>query len=412
MKVYVYHTACQRRAMDSYKFKKYFLLNNHKIVNSPDKADLIIYVACAVLNKETEHALEQVKKFQKYDAELIVGGCLPGIDKDKLEEVFDGKYLSTKDIEKIDEFFPENKIKFSEIDDVNCLYENVNSSNIRDNLRIVKKKIKFLDKIYFTYKISIIKAIYGEHSIPHRAFEKYHYIRISWGCMNRCAYCGIRKAIGPMYSKPLDECIREFKKGFELGHKNFFISADDIGSYGMDINSSFPELLNKFLETRGDYTITIQNLDPRYVVRYIDELEEITRTKKIVNMGIAVQSGSSRILKLMNRYPKVDEIIDCLLRLKKANPKLVIPTAFIIGFPTETYQDFQKTLDFINKVKFRSGFMFRFSLKPGTIAENIEPKVPKKEAIKRFDESEGFMRDYNYKIKKISKQASYIFFKK
>jgi len=398
--------------MDANKIQKYFCLNNHEIVNDPKNADIIIFITCAVLNKATEQALKQIKIFKKYNAELIVGGCVPEIDKEKLQEVFNGRCLSTKNIEKLDEFFPGHKIKFSEIDDINFLYQNYNKKNIRDIFRNIINKIGFVDNIYYTYKINFAKFISGEYSIVSRSFQKYYCIRISWGCSGNCAYCGIKNAIGRIHSKPLEKCITEFKRGLEKSYKNFLITADDIGAYGLDIDSSFSELLNQLIKIDGDYKIHIQNLDPKWVVKYIDDLERIIKTEKIVSMGISVQSGNSRILSLMNRYSNVENIKKSISRIKKAYPKIVISTAIIIGFPTETHEEFEDTLKLIKEIDFWDGFVFRFSLKHGSQAEKIDPKVPKEEAIERFIESEKFFKKMNYNIKIESKFESYIFCKK
>ena len=101
-KVYVYtNTNCRRRLIDSKKVQLYFFKNNFKIVNHPKEADFVIYITCAYRDEITNSTLEKIKELQKYNGELIVAGCLPLIEEQKLFKIFKGKTISTKDIEKI-----------------------------------------------------------------------------------------------------------------------------------------------------------------------------------------------------------------------------------------------------------------------------------------------------------------------
>ena len=111
-RIFVTNYGCHLRSLDAEKIRNYFSWNGYKIVNTPENADIIFFISCAAFDKKAENALNKVKKFQKYDAELIVGGCLPVIEKEELANIFSGKTISTKDLDKIDDLFPENKIKF------------------------------------------------------------------------------------------------------------------------------------------------------------------------------------------------------------------------------------------------------------------------------------------------------------
>lgn len=208
---------------------------------------------------------------------------------------------------------------------------------------------------------------------------------ISRGCTKNCSYCAIKKAIGPLISKPLDQCVKEFKKGLSLGYKDFVITADDVGAYGLDINSSFPKLLGKITSVEGDYNIEIQGLHPVWIVKYIDELEGILKRRKIKIIICPIQSGSSRLLKLMHRYHNTEKMKEVFLRIKKSFPDLSLETNYLVGFPTETDEDVEETLSFIKQVNFDACYVFPFSCKTGTMAEKIEPKIQKQEIFKRLE---------------------------
>lgn len=407
-KIYIYSKdGCERRSLDAWRLQKYLSINGHEIVHKPEGADLIILITCAALNINTEKALNKIKEFQKkYNAELIVGGCLPAIDGAKLDEIFNGRTIITRDLDrsfdKVDKLFPENKIKFKEIDDANTIDPHLLFLDADDNImpnffQKVFIKEEWLNKIHYKFRKLLIKILIDQHSAFYSDLSNNPFLlRISWGCQFNCAYCAIGNAIGSLHSKPLDDCLREFKKGLDSGHKIFIITADDTGSYGIDIGSNLPELLDKITSIPGNYKITIRDLNPQWIVKYIDDLEKIIKRNKITRVVIPIQSGSSRTLKLMRRYHDTNEMYKVFQRLKKSSPSLVFLTNFILGFPTETDEDFKETLSYIKKIDFDSGLIFPFSSKKGILAEKIEPKVPQDEIFRRLDYSMKFLKDIGY----------------
>lgn len=404
------NTNCRRRLLDANKIQLYFKNNQYSVVHSPKNADIIIFVTCAYRNEITQDAINKIKELQNYKAELIVAGCLPEIEKEKLSQVFKGKVISTKQLNEIDKLFPEHKTKFSEIKDSDAIIKEQGISNQEDVIRF--KKLPLLSKINNHLRFGFIKYLLDSHLLIYLYPTKkdFYHIRISWGCKGNCTYCGIKKAIGPFKSKPIEECVQDLKKGLENGYKNLIITADDVGAYGTDIHSSFPKLLKEFTKPEGDYSISVQDLDPKWVVKYIDELEEIFQNPKITSVNIALQNGSERVLKLMNRYSDLEKIGNSLSRLKNKNPNLSLDTHFIIGFPTETDEDFTRTMNFIKKMNFDMGFIYRYSRKTGTKAEEMEP-VKEEEVISRLQKSRKMLKKQGYKVLTISKNSFYAFYR-
>jgi len=402
--------------LDACRIRSYFLQNNHKIVNNPKDAEIIFFIGCSVGDSVTNKSLNIVKEFQKYDAELIVAGCLPYIDKEKLNHVFYGRTIGTKDFdknpEKMDELFPENKIKFKDIDDANIALNNVNEDKPKIALKLFFKNIRWIGNFYFRIKNHIFKNLLGENSFFYFLFsiinKPIYRIRISWGCNSNCTYCGIKKAIGPHKSKSINQAIEEFRRGVHKGYKHFALNADDIGAYGTDIGSSFPELLDKITSISGEYKISISNLSPKWLVRYIDDLEDIIKTEKIIALGVPIQSGSNRILKFMKRYHEEEKILESLQRLKNAFPQLLLYTHIIIGFPTEKEEDIDQTLSFIKKCNYNAGSVLSYTCKSGSKAELIEPKISKKEINRRLIYAKNFLKKEGYNIYK-PKEDEFIF---
>ncbi len=390
---------CIRRKLDARKIADYLSKNNHKIVNDPRKADIIILVTCAFSNQRTEQAIAQIRNLKKYDAELIVAGCLPAIDPERMKAVFNGRTFVTKEIEKIDELFPENKIKFNDLEDANDPWENVDETRLYDSLKKILGKSEFIRNFYSSLETYIRKNLFSDTAVftwYGNSSENPFFIRPSRGCLGNCSYCAIYKAIGKMKSKPFDTCVSEFKEGLSQGYKNFILDADDIGCYGMDIGSSFSQLLDEITSVPGDYQIDIHYIHPHWVIKHIEGLEKVLRTGKIRRILSSIQSGNPRILKLMHRFPDTEKLKEAYLRLKKAYPDLLLETECICGFPTETMEEFKDTLNFILEVRFGWGAFFPFSCKIGTHCESLEPKIPEDEILRRIKFAKNFLKNHNY----------------
>ncbi len=403
-RIFIYTSrTCIRRKLDARRLADYFAANGHEIIFDPRKADYIILVTCADTNSRTEISMKYVKRFMKYkNAELIVGGCLPAIDPDVLSKVFKGKTIVTKYIEKIDEYFPENKIKFNEIPDAHEPWKDIDESRLYWAVYKLLKNSAFAKKVYTRileylrnsgFWKSAVLTWYGTYE------EKPYIIRGSWGCTGKCAYCVINKAIGHMRSKPLNVIVDEFKEGLKKNYKYFIFDADDLGAYGIDIGKSLPELLDTITSIPGDYKMDVHYIHPGWVVKYTNELADILKREKIKRLGSSIQSGNPRILELMNRYHNTDKMKEAYHKLKEAYPSLILETESICGFPTETRDEFIDTLNFIKDVRFDWGVIFPFSSKKGAEADKIEPKVPQNEIMERMKYAKKFLKKNGYDVK-------------
>lgn len=394
---------CLRRKLDAQRTATYFTKNGYKIVTNPKKADIMIVFTCSVTNGVADMFLNDVKKFKEYNGELIVAGCLPETDKDGLEKIFTGKKFSAKEMEKIDVFFPNHEIKYNQINDKNIPWINIDETRLRDALKKIIIGPKLSRKMYVYFVDYVLKYILGKYyfignqslNIP---FSDYYMIRVSQGCVNNCSYCATRKAVGNLKSKPLDECVKEFKFGLEKGYTNFVLTGDDTGAYGVDIGSSFPELLDELTKMNGCYSFDIHALNPNWVVKYIDDLEPILRRGKIKIISIPVQSGSDRILKMMHRFSSSKKVKEVLVRVKKASPGLALDTHVIVGFPSETMDEFKESLELVKEIGFDYGALIPLSIRSDTEIENIKTRVPDPEIKRRVKIARVYLNDLGYTI--------------
>jgi len=396
-KVFIYDaTPCGRRKLDSKKLSSYFIKNGYELVKDPKTANLIVVNTCAYSDERTKFSIKKVEDFKKYNAELIVVGCLPGIEEEKLREIFSGRYISTQHLDKFDDFFPENDYKFNALDDEITFWSNANEKKSLLKLNSIFKN-KFIKKLF---DLNFIKNFFSmEFRLFVIANEEVAHVRISYGCPANCAYCAIRKAIGPLKSKPFDECIKEFRAGLSKGYKKFFITADDIGSYGTDIKTTFIHLLDEIVKIDEKFTIGIESLRPAWIVKFADELERLAKTGKIEFIGCSIQSGSKKILKKMNRYSNTDKIKESIVRIKKAYPEISLITEIIVGFPGELPKDFEKTCNAFKEIKFDFGYIYRYSDQAGTMSEKLTEKVSADEIDARMNSISALLGDLGYKLR-------------
>ncbi|MBN2065837.1 MAG: radical SAM protein [Candidatus Thermoplasmatota archaeon] len=402
-KVFIYASACERRELDAMRLKTYLLANGHLVVSHPKEADIILFVACAVLDRPTKISFAKIATFQKYDAELIVAGCLPAIEPKKLADVFDGETITSEDLnahpEKVDQLFPDIVFSFAGIPDANTLFQNTDNSTWSGIIQTIINRPP-VHSLSYNIRFYILKHLFGEHVILYRLLlkESSFQIRTSWGCHGNCSYCAINKAIGKVQSKPIEQCVIEFKKGLAEGYYHFILTADNIGVYGLDIGTTLPALLDALTSVEGQYDITILNVHPRWIVKYCDDLERILSRNRIAGLDIPFQSGSIRILKSMNRYSDIQKIREACMRLKKASPQLVLGTDCIIGFPSETFENLTKTLDFIKEIGFHVGTAIKYSCKRGTPAETVRPIISPREIARRFNYAKKNLKKEGYSI--------------
>jgi tRNA A37 methylthiotransferase MiaB len=187
------------------------------------------------------------------------------------------------------------------------------------------------------------------------------------------------------HSHPQKEIIENFKNGLNAGYKNFALIAGDIGCYGVDIGTSLPKLLEELFKVEGDYKIALIDLNVQWLLKYYSELLTILKSnsEKISTVILPIQSGSDKILNLMNRHYAIDDVKRCISDLKKSIPEILIETHVVVGFPGETTDDFSKSIQLVKEIQFSKVLVYKYEERPGTLAVNLPKKVPKDQIDKR-----------------------------
>ncbi len=343
-KVALVSLGCAKNLVDSEMILAMFE-HGYEITKDLGEADIIILNTCAFIEAartESLEALERLKGYRK--AKLVVTGCLSQRYKDDLKDKYpDVLFVS------IDEY--------KDLDSLLLSVAGEGEINPIDPLRR-----EYATAPYFAY------------------------LRISEGCNHFCAFCAIPYIRGRYKSRPFDEVIEEAKKLLALGKKEIAVISQDPAAYGLDFPAKKPDFcdLLEELDSLGFYKI-------RLLYLYPSELDErfvslVKNSKSIAHyFDIPVQSGSEHVLKLMNRKDTVEGNLRLIHSLRDAMPEATFRTTLIAGFPGETEEDVEETLDFLEKARFDHVGAFSYSKEEGTAAAKMKGHLEEEEKLRRLN---------------------------
>jgi len=336
-KIYIETFGCSFNQADSQIMKGLLNKNDFRIVNNPQSADILIVNTCYVKIPTQERVTHRIQSLQKTfsDKKLIVAGCMTEIDPKRLKKIatkksWIGPHRINNIVEVVDETL-EGKI-----------------------IRLIgeSKDIKVgLPKIKDNPLIDIVQ--------------------ICEGCRGYCSYCCTRFARGKLFSYPVNSIVNEVRQALKNGGKEFWITAQDTSAYKFS-HFRLSNLLDELTRIEGKFFLRVGMMNPMNVKNIIDELIESYKSEKIFKfLHLPVQSGSDRILKIMNRGYKVKDFKKIVKEFKKEFPLLTLSTDVIIGFPDETEEDFEETVELMKETKPDIVNISKFGIRPRTGAEKM-----------------------------------------
>nr|MCK4929476.1 tRNA (N(6)-L-threonylcarbamoyladenosine(37)-C(2))-methylthiotransferase [Nanoarchaeota archaeon] len=335
MKIFIRTFGCTLNQSDSEVMAGLLIKAGHKLVDNLNDAELVLFNTCTVKDNPEKRFFSELKKVMLMNKRVVVAGCIPQADR------------------------------YSE------LLKDISLVGIRNINHIV-------DVIEETKKGNVVRLL-GFNDNPRLNLPKVRknpvveIIPLCIGCLGECAYCKTRFARGELMSYDIRAIKKQFEDSLKDGVKEVWLTSQDIGAYGKDINSSLPELLNELLRIKGDYRIRLGMLNPNHALEFIDKLIEIFKHPNVFKfVHLPVQSSSDKILKLMNRKYSVKDFVRIVNKFKKAIPKITIATDIICGFPGETDEDFEKTYNLLEKLRIPVVNLTKFCARPGTPAKKMK----------------------------------------
>ena len=212
------------------------------------------------------------------------------------------------------------------------------------------------------------------------------WVSIMYGCNNFCTYCIVPYVRGRERSRKSDDILKECRQVIQQGAKEITLLGQNVNSYGKDLEEDidFSDLLQKIAEIPGDFLIRFMTSHPRDAGKKL--FDTMAANPKIAKqLHLPFQSGSSRVLKAMNRHYDREKYLELVTYAKSVMPELVLTSDVIVGFPGETEEEFEETISLIEKVRYDALFTFIFSPRGGTPAASMDDPTPKEEKNRRFD---------------------------
>ncbi len=369
---------CKVNTYDSEIIISSFKNNGYKLAEVNDIPDVIVINTCTVTNTSDSKSRKLISKYRRKYPEsiIVVTGCMPQvINEDEL------------------------------IIDADVITGTGHRHEIYNLVNEYKYKKKKIIKIDSSRNINVENNENIKMSTRTRAF-----IKIQDGCNQYCTYCIIPYARGSIRSKPINDVINEINRYAQNGHKEINLTGIHLTSYGVDLeNVTLVDLLKEIEKIKGIHIIRLGSIEQSIIT---DEfLNYYKNSKKLAHhFHLSFQSGSDKILKLMNRKYTIDEFYNKVNMLRDINPHVSITTDIIVGFPSETENDFKDTCNTIKKIKFSSVHFFRYSRKKGTKAALMENQVSeniKKERLSYLENIQNnITTEYNNSM--IGKEVIYI----
>ncbi|WP_082394748.1 tRNA (N6-isopentenyl adenosine(37)-C2)-methylthiotransferase MiaB [Caloranaerobacter sp. TR13] len=358
-KYYIETWGCQMNEHDSEKMSGILESIGYIETNTPKDADLIIFNTCLV-RKNAELKvygnLGHLKTLKNKKPEMLIAVCGCMTQKKEIRDLIKEKYSHVDIV-----FGTHNIHKLPEL-----------IANARQNSRMI------ID--VWEDSGNIIEGLPAKRKYGFKAF-----VNVMHGCNNFCTYCIVPYTRGREKSRLPEDILREINELSAQGCKEVTLLGQNVNSYGKNLDKkvSFAQLLRMVNEVKGIERIRFTTSHPKdlsdELILAIKECDKVCE-----HIHLPFQAGSNKILKAMNRKYSKEHYLNLIEKIKNEIPNIAITTDIIVGFPGETEEDFEETLDVVRKVKFDSAFTFLYSIRKGTPAAKMENQVPEDIKHKRF----------------------------
>jgi len=381
-------TGCPRAMLDAALMVDYFLKNDWELTSNLAESDIIIASSCGVTGRAEDISLNLISfidKKRKPEGLIVVTGCLAGIDREKVLQISNTMAITRSQIDKFDDLIDAN-IKINQIPYPNELnkYTDYLYSSLSKSERTLAK-LGVSKEIICKFISSAQNYISPLPESTTNTKGDFH-IKVVDGCLSHCTYCALKLGAGEFRSRKLDDIIADMQKGISKGYKNFRLIGEDCGAYGQDVGLNVVDLLRELTLFKGEYQIFIDDFSPIWLIKYLEDLIDVfsKNNDKFGSFGIPIQSGSDRILNLMNRGYSALDVKNSLLPVRKELNNIDLGTHVIVGFPSETGSDFNDTLSILNQIDFDRVDIYKYADRPNTVASTYSDKISELVMAKRI----------------------------
>ena len=341
-------------------------------------ADVYVINTCTVTNMADRKSRQFISRAKKLNPNAIIAvvGCYAQVDPEAVSQIEGvdivlGTNEKSNIVEKI-ALYVENSVRS---DDAS---ENGHSSDAGHGSE-TEKIVDVLDR-------SDLQDYHSDGIITAMESRTRAYIKIQEGCDRFCSYCIIPYARGPVRSRAEDEIVEEARGLVEAGFKEIVLTGINTALYGAEHSGGdvppIRKLIDRIAEIPGDFRIRLSSLEPN-VMKAEDVLAIVGADKLCHHLHLSIQSGSNKILEAMNRRYTREEYIDIVHALHKFDTNFAVTTDIIVGFPGETEEDFQDSIDLVKTAGLARVHVFPYSPRRGTVAAEMKNQVPSEEKKRR-----------------------------
>ena len=333
-KVWIEAYGCSASMADSEMIGGILKEAGYEIATKRSESALNLIVTCSVKDTTEHKMVSRIRTMVKSGKPLVVAGCLPKADKAKIESASSSASL----------------IGPNSIDKAPDAVRSALSGD-----RLVALKDSQLDKV----------------NIPRvRLNPVISIVEIANGCMSECTFCQTKIAKGWLRSYRIGDIVRQIKSDIKSGCKEVWLSSTDNGCYGRDIDSNLVDLLQACCSIEGNFKIRVGMMNPMYLPAILDRMVRLfcENDKLFKFLHIPVQSGSNRVLRKMKRGHTSKTFIDIVQAFRDRIPEMTISTDIIVGFPSETEDDFKQTIDLLERSEPDTVNISRYAARPKTEA--------------------------------------------
>ncbi len=353
MKVAIQSLGCKVNLYESEYITDQFQKAGYEIVPFQEIADVYIINTCSVTNTSDVKSRKVIHQAirRNPDACIVAIGCFIEANHDYHE------------------------------DGVDILLGNANKSKV----------LEYVERYWQTkqkgnYFVTPIPEKFDDMTMSTFLGRTRAFIKIQDGCENFCSYCIIPYVRGKCRSKNFQTVLEEIQNYVQHGYKEVVLTGIHTGNYGVDLGTDFAALLREIVKINGLVRLRISSIE---ITELTDEVLQIIRDNDVIvdHLHIPLQAGSDKILRLMNRKYDLAYFKQKMEQIREIRPDISLTTDIIVGFPSETEEDFQDTLSFVREVQFSKVHVFPYSRRSGTVAADMAEQVPgdvKKDRVRRL----------------------------
>jgi MiaB-like tRNA modifying enzyme len=349
MHVFVKSYGCSANLADGEVLAGCLAKAGYKLAVSASEADVVIYNTCAVKGPTENRAIAALKRAPQ-GKKVIVAGCLPLINFERLrrEVRFDGAV----------------------------------GPAVGEEIANVVRRVLAGEKV-----VCLEGALSAKPglSLPRlRSNPVVSVVPVSYGCLGSCAYCCVVFARGRLRSYAVAEVAERVRKDLAAGAKEFWVTSQDMACYGRDVGTNLAGLLRALCAVEGDFRVRVGMMTPNLVRDILDDLIEAFKNEKVFKfVHLPVQSGDDQVLRCMRRFYTVQGFREIVNAFRAVFPEVTVATDVICGFPDESREAFENTLELIVEVKPDIVNVSKFFARPGTAAAEMRDAVVEPAEIKR-----------------------------